>query len=67
MKTVYYFGNELSESKFSASLKEILYTSTGQRYAWEFLKKDIANGEKVIVKEATPSMIELIRMFRKLK
>ena len=65
MKTVYYFGSQLALA--SKTLKDVLYTNTGQRYAWEYLQNDIANGEKVVVKQATPTMIELIKLYRKIK
>lgn len=64
-KTIYYFGNEVI--RFGSTVREVLYTNTGQRYAWEWLKRDIANGEKVVVKEATPYMREIIKLYRKIK
>ena len=64
MKTVYYFGTELLTRQ--QIMREVLYTSSGQRYDMDTLKRDIDRGEKVVLKKATQTMVDVIKLWRKI-
>ena len=55
MKTVYYFGDRYYAK--SGTMMGELYDEKGHRYDWGFLRRDVKNGEEIVVKEATPAMI----------
>lgn len=56
MKIVYYFGDKYYDQ--SGTMMGVLYDDKGHRYDWGFLKRDVSNGEDVVVKQATPAMIK---------
>jgi len=56
MKIVYYFGDKYYRE--SGTMMGALYTDKGERYDWGFLQRDVENGEDVLVKKATPQMVE---------
>ena len=56
MKIVYYFGDKYYHQ--SGTMMGVLYTDKGERYDWGFLQHDVDNGEDVVVRKATPQMIE---------
>ena len=56
MKMVYYFGDKYYNE--SGTIMSSLYTEKGERYDWGFLRRDVENGEDVVVRKATPDMIK---------
>lgn len=56
MKMVYYFGDKYYNE--SGTTMSSLYTEKGERYDWGFLRRDVENGEDVVVRKATPDMIK---------
>ena len=56
MKIVYYFGDKYYHK--SGTMMGALYTDKGRRYDWGKLQHDVENGEDVVVRKATPEMIQ---------
>jgi hypothetical protein len=56
MKMVYYFGDKYYNE--SGTIMSSLYTEKGERYDWGFLRRDVENGEDVVVRKATSDMIK---------
>ena len=56
MKVVYYFGDKYYDK--SGTMMGPLYTENGLRYDWGKLQSDVRNGEDVVVRKATPEMIQ---------
>ena len=56
MKVVYYFGDKYYDQ--SGTIMGVLYTDKGERYDWGFLQRDVGDGEDVVVRKATPEMIQ---------
>lgn len=56
MKIVYYLGDKYYDN--SGTMIGVLYTEQGQRYDWGKLQIDVERGEDVIVRKATPTLIE---------
>ena len=56
MKIVYYCGDKYYDR--SGTMMGVLYTDAGHRYDWGKLQHDVDNGEDVVVRKATPQMIE---------
>jgi len=56
MKVVYYFGDKYYDK--SGTMMGPLYTENGERYDWGKLQSDVHNGEDVVVRKATPEMIQ---------
>ena len=56
MKIVYYFGEKYYNK--SRTMMGMLYTEKGERYDWGYVQRDVDNGQDVVVRKATPQMIE---------
>ena len=56
MKIVYYFGDKYYDQ--SKTMMGVLYDESRHRYDWGYLQRDVDNGEDVIVRKATPPMIQ---------
>lgn len=56
MKTVYYLGDKYYDK--SGSMLGSLYTEDGQRYDWGKLQYDVSKGVEVLVRPATPTLIQ---------
>ena len=54
-KTVYHFGEKYYDK--SGTMMGVMYTESGQRYDYGFMKGDLGRGITVIVKPATSEMI----------